>query len=182
MNKTAVTTFALAAVLAGSLAACSGSNTIAPPAPAASQAAPATPTPTQQYAADFGGSVTYPGGVKVSVSQPTVVQTSATAYKALDGKAVVTTVTVTNGSKDPVNASLMGFPRLRYGADGVEAVNVTDVEQHIGDGSLSTILPGETQSVKLGYAVPPEGYSQVRVEVNSPTYSDQPAIFKGAIK
>lgn len=45
MNKTAVTTFALSALMAGSLAACSGGTTTQPPAPATSQAAaPGTTT------------------------------------------------------------------------------------------------------------------------------------------
>lgn len=180
MNKTAVTTFALSAVLAGSLAACSGGNTIAPPPPA-TQAAAATSAPAKQDTAAFGGSVTFTDGVKVSVSQPTAVPASATAYGAVEGKVVVVTLTVTNGSKDPVNASLLGFPKFSYGTDNVQAVNVTDVEQHIGDGALSTVLPGETQTVKIGYGVPASGYGAVRVEVQPLSYTEQPAIFKGAV-
>lgn len=180
MNKTAVTTFAISAVLAGSLAACSGGNTIAPPP---SQAAPATtsaPAP-QQYTADFGGSVTFTDGVKVSVSQPKALPATETAAGAVEGKVVAITITVTNGSKAPVNGSLVGFPKFSYGADNVEAQTVYDAGQHIGDSHLSTILPGETQTATVGFGVPAAGYGAVRVEVRPVNFTDQPAIFKGAV-
>lgn len=185
MTTKTVAALAASAALIASLAACGGSsNTIAPATSQAPAAAPAT-TAATQYSADFGGSVTFPEGVKVTVSQPTAMPAAETAAGAVEGKEVVVSLSVTNGSKTPFDAgaALMGYAKFSYGADGTDATSAIDSANGIGMGHLSTILPGETQTVKLGYGVPSAGFSQVRMEVTGPNeFKDQPAIFKGAVK
>lgn len=198
LRKVALAT-ASAALALGSLSACSGaSNTITPgPAetPTASSSAPAptpeaqvvtseptteAPAPEQKLSGAFGDTVTFPSGVSVKVLQPVARKADSYAYGAIEGKIVDLTLTVTNKGKEPVNAALMGYPRLRYGAQGTEAQNANDSQTK--NNSLTTILSGETQTLELGYGVPSAGFKDVRVEVQGPTYTDTPAIFKGSVK
>ena len=75
----------------------------------------------------------------------------------------------------------MGFPKVTYSAQGTAAPTANDIQAGIGASSLSTILPGETQTVKLGYGIPAAGFPEVRMEVTGPTFTEKAAIFKGAI-
>jgi hypothetical protein len=127
--------------------------------------------------AALGGTIKFPSGVKVSVSPPEVVPGGQYAYNAVEGNITLFTVTVTNEGTQPVNGFSMAYPRVTYGATGTEAQRANN--DKIGGGSLSTILPGETQSVKVGFGIPQAELPTVRVEVNGPEYSDFPAIFKG---
>jgi hypothetical protein len=179
---------AATAVFAAALAGCSGtSNAVSqPPAPAATSAAPApaaapASTPAQDVAA-FGGAVTFPEGVKVTVSQPTAVKAAEFAAGAVEGKIVVLNLSVTNGSGKPLDGTMLSYPKVSYGASGAQAQNAFDSSAGLGAGMLSTILPGETQTVKLGFGIPAAGFSAVRVEVSGPSFDDQPAVFKGAVK
>lgn len=173
MKKT-IAALAASVVLAASLAACSGNTVEAPPAPDQTQAQPAAPT--QGTVAAFGGALTFPGGVKVSVSKPQVVPGGQFAIGAVGGKITLFTITVTNNSDQPVNAALMSLPRVTYGAKGTQAANANN--ESVGAKMMSTILPGETQSAQVGYGVPPAELATVRVEVTGPSFSDLPAVFK----
>jgi len=173
--KKLIAALAASVVLAASLAACSGNTVEAPtPAPNQSQAEPAAPT--QGTVAAFGGALTFPSRVKVSVAKPQVIPGGQYAYGAIEGKITVLTITVTNGSDQPVNATLMGVPKVTYGSNGASASIASN--EAVGSSVLSTILPGETQSVKVGYGVPPAQVATVRVEVMSPNIADLPAVFK----
>jgi hypothetical protein len=130
----------------------------------------------------FGSTVTFPSGVTVSVAQPTIGAASATAYGAVEGQIVSIVLTVTNGSEQPLEAGLMGYPTVRYGEEGKQAETATDVELGIGVSSLSTVLPGETQTATVGYGIPAAGRGNVRVEVTAPNFTDADAIFSGAIE
>lgn len=180
--KKLIAAAAASLALVASLAGCSG-NTVEAPTQAPSQEAPAPAQPAapeapkQDTVATFGGTVTFPDGVKVSVSQPKLVPAGQFAFGDVEGQIAVITVTVTNGSSQPINASLMGYPRVTYGAAGVQAETANS--DKVGIGSLSTILPGETQSAERGYGVPPAELASVRVEVSGPSFSDFPAVFKG---
>ncbi|WNN94005.1 hypothetical protein SEA_NITRO_49 [Arthrobacter phage Nitro] len=195
-------TLALAATLAlGSLTACgASSNTITPgetaepaasvpattPAPETTPLLPPVPAPAPTVAAvsapKFGDTVTFPSGVAVKLGKPVIVTAEPTAYGAVDGKIVAFELVVTNKSSQPIEGVLLGHPQVRYGAKGTQAQNAVDFRAGLGPASLSAILPGETQSVKLGYGIPPASFGDVRVEVNGPEYTDTPAIFKGAVK
>ena len=171
MKKT-IAALAASVALAASLAACSGNTVEAPPSQAQEQPA----APTQGTVAAFGGALTFPGGVKVSVAKPEVVPGGQFAFGAVQGKITLITITVTNGSDQPVNAAMMSLPRVTYGAKGTQAANANN--DKVGAKMMSTILPGETQSAQVGYGVPPAEVASLRVEVDSPNFGDQPAVFK----
>jgi len=130
----------------------------------------------------FGSEVGFPSGVRVSVAQPTIVAASQTAFGAVEGQIVSMVITVTNGSEEPLEAALMGYPTVRYGAEGTQAETATDSEKSIGVSSFSTVLPGETQTATVGYGIPAAGRDNVRVEVMAPTFTDTDAIFSGAVQ
>lgn len=177
--KKLIAAAAASVALVASLAACSGNTVEAPTqAPSQSSAAPAAPeAPKKDNVAVFGGAVTFPDGVKVSVPQPVLVPAGQYAAGDVEGQILVVTISVTNGSTQPINAGLMAFPQVTYGASGAKADYASDAT--LGLEALSTILPGETQTVKKGFGVPPAELASVRVEVMGPSFSDFPAIFKG---
>jgi hypothetical protein len=174
-----------AAVLAVGLAACSA-NTLTPPpsqvpghstvaAQPPSAALPSTATPT------WGDKVTFPGGLAVTAVYDGTVAASDTAANATTGRVATWSVTVTNGSNAPVDGALLSSPTATYGAQGQQVQSVFDTEQGIG-GFLTTINPGESQTVKIGFSIPAAGASQVRLEFTAPSFTDAPAVFKGAVQ
>jgi len=142
-----------------------------------------TPAPPADRSAKFGDTVTYDDGVKITLKSLGFVKTSQYAVGAVEGQAAVFELTVVNGGKTELNASMMSFAKISYGANNKKATSVGDAEQQIGSETLSTILPGETQTVKVGAGVPKASASAVRVEISGPnSFTDKPAIFKGAVK
>ncbi|MBX7442905.1 MULTISPECIES: DUF4352 domain-containing protein [unclassified Arthrobacter] len=187
MSSTARSIVVTAATLTlGSLAGCDGgSNTITPGAegaPATKSAAPPAPNAEVKLSGSFGDTITFPSGVAVKVAPPAAVPAPQYSAGGVEGKIVTFDLSVTNGGTEPINAGLMGFPKVSYGASGTQAQNATDIQSGIGASSLSTILPGETQSVKLGFGIPAAEFGNVRMEVSGPTFSDKPAIFKGTVR
>jgi hypothetical protein len=181
--------FVAAAVAIGSLSACEGSNTVTPgpsTPPAAAGPEPtrttATPAPRAKTVGAFGDTITYPSAIAVKVSPGRVVPASQTGMGAVEGKIVVFDLAVTNGGAEPIEGSMMGRPKVSYSAAGIEAQWAYDFGA-LGNsgGSLSTILPGETQTVTVAYGIPTASFDNVRMEVHSANYSDPPAIFKGAV-
>ncbi len=186
--------FAAAAVAIAALSGCAGSNTVTPgpttlPTGAGPTAPPtgAGPEPTQtpqvKTSGAFGDTITFPSAIAVRVTPGRAIPASQTGMGAVEGKIVVFDVVVTNGGTEPINASMMGSPKVSYGAQGIQAQSAFD-SQALGGygGSFSTILPGETQTVSVAYGIPTAGFGDVRMEVNSANYSDPPAIFKGAVQ
>jgi hypothetical protein len=141
----------------------------------------ATPTPRAKTVGAFGDTITYPSAIAVKVSPGRVVPSSQTGMGAIEGKIVVFNLAVTNGGTEPIEGSMMGRPKVSYSAEGIEAQSAFDFGA-LGNsgGSLSTILPGETQTVTVAYGIPTASFGNVRMEVRSANYSDPPAIFKGA--
>lgn len=182
--------WAAAAVAIGSLSACGGSNTVTPgPTTLPTGAGPeptqttATPTPQAKTSGAFGDTITFPSAIAVRVSSGKVVPASESGLGAVEGKIVVFDVAVTNVGTEPINASMMGTPKVSYGAQGIQAESVYDSAALGGSGgNFSTILPGETQTVAEAYGIPSASFGDVRMEVSSPNYSDPPAIFKGAVQ
>ncbi|MDT0169448.1 hypothetical protein [Pseudarthrobacter sp. BRE9] len=180
--------FVAAAVAIGSLSACGGSNTVTPglsTPPAAAGPEPtqttATQTPRAKTVGAFGDTITYPSAIAVKVSPGRVVPSSQTGMGAIEGKIVVFDLAVTNGGTEAVEGSMMGRPKVSYSAQGIEAQSAYDFALGNSGGSLSTILPGETQTVTVAYGIPTASFGDVRMEVHSANYSDPPAIFKGAV-
>ncbi|MGO4452786.1 hypothetical protein [Arthrobacter sp. RAF14] len=158
---------------------------ISNPAPAVESSAPgAAPesAPADRSVA-LGGTVTYDNGVSVTVKSLGLKQVGQYAAGAIEGQAAVFELTVKNGGKEELNASLMSFPDVTYGPQNLKAKSVIDSENGLGIDSLSTVLPGEMQTVKFAVAIPKASAGTVRVEVNGPNaFFDKPAIFKGAVK
>lgn len=158
----------------------SGDNTVSPQgdgAKAPDTAATATPTNAQ---AKFGDKVTFPDGVSVVVTGKSQAA-GQYASGAIDGKITVFSIAVTNGSKKDLNAALMSVPKVTYGAGGTVAMTAADGAASMT--VLSTIQPGETQTATAAYGIPTKELGNVRVEITGPnTFTDKPAIIKGAIK
>jgi hypothetical protein len=184
MSISARSALAVAAILAlGSVTACgSSSNTVTPgsTAPAAPASSAAAPAPEAKTNGVFGDTITFPSGIAVKVT-PAVVPAAQYAYGAVEGKIVTFDVSVTNGSKEEINGALMGSPKVTYGAQGTAAQSANDIQAGIGAAYLSTILPGETQTVKVGFGIPAAGFADVRVEIMAPNFTDKAAIFKGPV-
>lgn len=187
MTTKTVAALAASAALIASLAACGSSNTIQPaksaqPA-AATQApaqAPSTQAPAPQGVAKFGESVKFPNGVSVT-STATVKKAGEDPNNAIDGQIVIVTTSVTNGSPAAFNAFMTSYPEVTYGAKGLKASSAWDATTDVGS-PIGNLLPGETQTVVNGFGVPAADLGDVRVEYSGPTYKDQPAVFRGAVK
>lgn len=194
MNSNKITFAALAAAVAG-LTACSNpaptvepaTNTPAESTPVApapvtptTAVATATPTPTQaNRAAKFGDTVTFEDGTKVKVTPGGFVPTDREyAIDAVEGRAAIIVLAVTAGTVE-IDGSSMSSPTVTVGVAG------KPVKQVYSGGpdseSLTTILPGETQTIRIGYGIASADAKNVRVEVRGPDYSFRPAIFEGAI-
>jgi hypothetical protein len=176
--KKALIVVPIAALL---LAGCS--STAPSVSPTGDSTAPASQTSAApaDRSAKFGESVTYDSGVKVTLKSLGFTKVGQYAAGAINGQAAVFELTVQNGGKEELNAALMSLAKVSYGANNAKAASVVDSENGIGMEMLSTILPGETQTTKIAAAVPAASAKTVRVEVTGPTFSDKPAIFKGAV-
>lgn len=180
--KKALLTLPIAAALL--LVGCSSPAPTVEPA-GENQAAAAEQTteaaPADRSAA-IGETVTYDSGAKVTVKSLGFQPVGQYASGAIEGQAAVFELTVENGSKEELNAALMSLPKVTYGATNVSADSVIDSSVGLGMDMLSTILPGETQQVKVAAAIPAAEAGTVRIEVSGPNaFTDKPAIFKGAL-
>lgn len=181
--KTALSLAALALVV--TLTACGGgANTVVEPeepkaAPAETTAPSSTPT---TGAVAFGQTVEFPDGVQITVSQPVVMPVSQYAAGAVEGQAVVFDLSVTNGSPEPIEPFFQAYPDVTYGEAGLAAQTTIDIEAGLTGDTMSTVLPSETQTVKLGYGIPSAEFGNVRVEVTATNVSYDPAIFKGSVQ
>ncbi len=184
MFKTTHATLALAAVVAlGGLTACGApANTVSSGSDTSAAAPAASAAPAAKTTGAFGDTITYPNGVAVTISKATVVPAASYAFGAVEGQIATFDLIVTNGGKEEINGALMGYPKVTSGAKGTPIQNATDIQAGIGGSSLSTILPGETQTLKLGYGIPAAEFGDVRMEVTGPTFTEKSAIFKGAIQ
>jgi hypothetical protein len=170
------------------LAGCSG-NTVTPPpntistgtAAAPAPAAAAKPSPTASGDAAFGSTVTFPEGVTLTVTYSGTVPATPGAAGAVNGRIAVFTVAVTNGSKQPVMGALMSYPTATFGAAGQHATAAFDAGQGIGE-PLTTINPGESQTIKVGFNFPVTAPAPARLEFTPPSYAETPAIFKGTVQ
>jgi hypothetical protein len=188
MNTNKIAAAAAAAALIAGLTACSsgntptvepGADTASPVATAPVEPTTASPSPTQaNRAAKFGDTVTFEDGTKVKVTSGGFVPVEPDALDAVEGRAAIIVLAVTAGRTE-VDASLMDLIKVTVGPAGKPVNEV--YSSALGNESLSTILPGETQTVKIGYGIAAADAKNVRVEVDGPNYSDRPAIFKGAI-
>lgn len=155
-------------------------------ADSAAQPAAKPAAKTAEKAADrsaaLGGTVTYESGVKVTVTSLGFQPVSEYAYGAVEGQAAVFELTVMNGSDEDLEAALMSLPKVTVGEKNKQVESVSDMENNLGASLLSTILPGETQTMKFGVGMAAADAGIVRVEIDGPNFiTDKSAIFKGAL-
>jgi hypothetical protein len=181
MSTSVRSALTIAAIVAlGSLTACGASSNTVSQGSAAPAAASSAAAPEAKTTGAFGDTITFPSGVAVKVTKGTVVPAAQYAAGAVEGNIVTFDLSVTNGSKEEINGAMMGMPKVTVGAQGTAVQNATDVQAGIGSAYLSTILPGETQTVKIGFGIPAANLNDVRMEVTGPTFTEKAAIFKGA--
>ncbi|MEV8143510.1 hypothetical protein [Specibacter sp. NPDC078709] len=132
--------------------------------------------------AALGETVTYESGVKVTVTSLGFQSVGEYAHGAIEGQAAVFELTVMNGSDEDLEAALMSLPKVTVGETNAQTESVTDMDSDLGLNMLSTILPGETQTVKFGAGIAAADAGAVRVEISGPNmFTDKAAIFKGAL-
>lgn len=146
----------------------------------ATSAAPTSAAPADRSAA-IGGTVTYETGIAVTVKSLGFKPVGQYAVNAVEGQGAAFEITVKNGSDKELSASLMSFPKITYGETNTSTQLVIDSANNIGMQSFNTLLPGESQSVAVHAGIPAASAGVVRVEIAAPSFSDKPAIFKGAV-
>lgn len=187
------TTFATLAAAIAVLTACSGpaptvepgtnapseSSPVAPAPVTPTTAAPTTaaPTPVDQQA-KFGDTVTFEDGTKVKVTSGGFIKAGQQDDNAVEGRIAVINLSVTAG-REEIDAAMMGTPRVTAGAAARPAPQINASE--LSGEQLSTIPPGETQAIRIGYGISAADAKNVRVEVRGPSSSARPAIFEGEI-
>lgn len=129
--------------------------------------------------AQFGGSVRYKSGVSVSVTRAGFRE--LTPNPETTGEGAVFQITVYNGSPDPLNASHMSKPVIKFGETGIVGQLVPDPDGLLGPSNLGTIGPSETRSIYVGAAVPKgQDGQQVRITIPGPNpETDFSAAFEG---
>lgn len=176
MNTTRAASAAIAAV-AFALAGCSSTpavntGSVGPAsgsAPAASSAAPSTPTWGQRY--------TWPSGVAVEIANPAPCKPSSSAAPANIARAVLLRMTVVNGSQKPFDVGLLSAPTVQFAS--ANATQITDLGGPCGNGGMetATVLPGKTYSFAIAYSVT-TGQGDMQVELQ-PDFGSDKAVFVG---
>lgn len=146
-----------------------------------SPAAEESPAPAaEDFQAALGsGSVTYPDGLRISVSKVVPAKAKSASYQ--DWVGVAFTVTAFNGSDKPVDMSLTTL-NLLAGTDGLEAEQVYDSGSGYGTGFSSKVAPGHKATAKFAFEVSPKNYGQIDIEVE-PGFLDgyDSALFTGKV-
>ncbi|MGM9472500.1 hypothetical protein ACS5PJ_10895 [Pseudarthrobacter sp. YS3] len=145
---------------------------------ASAAASTPSPTPTDNRMAAFGQTATFPDGVAIKVDFSGWVAATPAASGAVEGRIATFTVTVTNGSKKEWAGTLMGIPDVRVGP------SLTPAEIAIDEGTdhfLTTVMPGESQSAKLGYGITAADSGQVRLEFMPVDFIGTSVIFQGEL-
>ncbi|MHA7263163.1 hypothetical protein ACX80W_08170 [Arthrobacter sp. TMN-37] len=137
--------------------------------------------PSNQSAA-FGDTVTFDGGVEVTLQSHGFEAASGSAPGAVDGQYAVFEITVVNNGEEEVDGGLMNLPTVRAGDSGTAVQPVVDSDTGIGTEVLSTIPVGGTETAKFAYGIAAADADLVQVEIADPTGAGQDAIFQGAIE
>ncbi|MCO1577922.1 DUF4352 domain-containing protein [Crossiella sp. SN42] len=108
---------------------------------------PPAETPT------WGKRYTWPDGLAVEVAKPVACKPGKYASPSTVERAVKVSVTVVNGTREPVQTGLLlGLTDAQF--DGREARSVTDFNGPCGTGLDSgTVLPGKSFTYEVAYAV-----------------------------
>lgn len=182
--KTSIKTTIAAAALVAALTGCTTGGTATEPEtgtqpPSSSTpAAPATEeAPETSGTAAFGEEWAYEDGLTVKVDYAGASQASSTAAgaEATMGQMRLFDVSVTNGTDAPFDPVLL-MVDANYGPAGTAAQTVFDSAAGIGDRFQGVILPGNTQTVRMAYAIPTDGPQDVQFVI-APDFMHDEAIF-----
>lgn len=128
--------------------------------------------------ASFKEAVSYKDGLKVEIS---AIDHGKIGEFAIGGKPggdqTTFTVRITNGSKEPFDATLV-VPSATYGEAGTTAELVTD--EKVGGGFTGKVLPGKSMSAPWAFAIPKQELGNVTLQVELAVLDKEPAIFTGS--
>lgn len=128
--------------------------------------------------ASFKEAVSYKDGLKVEIS---AIDHGKIGEYAVGGKPggdqTTFTIRITNGSKEPFDATL-AVPSATYGEAGTTAEIVTD--DKLGLGFTGKILPGKSMSAPWGFAIPKKDLGNVTLQLELAVLDKEPAIFTGS--
>ncbi len=176
--------FALTAALSLGigLSACGGAEPTESPGgvPSATQDAIGE-MPANQSAA-FGDTVTFEGGVEVTVESRGFQSASGSAPGAVEGRYAVFEITVVNNGEAEVDGGLMNLPTVRAGDSGTAVQPVVDSDTGIGGELFSTIPPGETQTAQFAYGIAADDADLIQLEITDPTAAGEDALYQGAVE
>ena len=123
---------------------------------------------------------TYPDKLQVIVSEVTRFTPSSSAAGFVAGQVgVFTTLTLINGSSQPVGLDLMTVD-MTAGATSAAVESVFDDSAGLGAELSGSLAPGRRASAKYGFAVPPADLAQLVVVVQ-PDLEHPEAKFSGTI-
>ena len=154
--KKSLSILAIAAVAALSMAACSDGGTVEKGGAAAasqsqeakvSESAPAETAKASDP--EFGDAYTWENGLKVAISTPKSFKPSEYASAEGEGKPLVFTVTITNGTKEDFDPALFS---TTASSDGAEATSIFDSAKGV-EPPMTSVKPGKTVTFKIGFTV-----------------------------
>lgn len=120
----------------------------------------------------FGETYTYEDGVTITVSAPAAYTPTEYAAGADQANNVTFTFTITNGSKENLDA--FTYPQITSG--GVEASMIFDNNDAVsGSAPSSTVLPGQSLTWTSAYSV--ADLNKLQVEVSPASFAYDDAIF-----
>ena len=125
------------------------------------------------------GTVTFKDGLAVSTKAPKKFTPAATSAGHQRGNtAVLIEVTITNGTKEPFDLTLV-TATAAFGAEGTQADQVIDVEKSI-TGFEGTLAPGQKRTAKMAFSAATKDTSKIALTVK-PSFDDATALFEGAL-
>lgn len=133
----------------------------------------------QDELAAFGEEWTYEDGltVKVSYLGGATASQYASGAEATGGQLRLFEVSITNNSEEIFDPAMFNAS-VNYGAEGTAGKRVFDTGSGLEGQFQGKILPGGTQTVKMGYAVPNDAPLDLLV-TTSPSWDHEEKLFHG---
>ncbi|MDK1358728.1 hypothetical protein QNO00_00395 [Arthrobacter sp. zg-Y1219] len=133
----------------------------------------------QDQLAAFGEEWTYEDGltVKVSYLGGATASQYASGAEATGGQLRLFEVSITNNSEEIFDPAMFNAS-VNYGAEGTAGKRVFDTGSGLEGQFQGKILPGGTQTVKMGYAVPNDAPLDLLV-TTSPSWDHEEKLFHG---
>lgn len=154
MKKT-LSIFALIAAGSLALSGCAESGTVEKGGAANTSSASSAPAdkPAEQAAEksdpQFGDKFVFDDGLALSITKPEAFKPSEYAMTG-EGKHVIMTVTLDNGTSEDYKPSLAHFTAS---SGGEEAEQIFDSQNKLDGGPSTTVKPGKSVKFKIGFSV-----------------------------